>query len=390
MRKIIIVLVTIILLVVASYGLMLVLAGLKQPPKDIKVEEVIKAVEIKPVKYDEVNTSISGTGRIVSKEIVTLISEVSGKLLRAPVPLKKGQSFRKGQLLVRIYKEDAELNLKGLKSQFLNAIAIILPDLKIDFPDSYKAWRDFLANIELDKDLPELPKIKNEKEKIYLASKGIINQYYSIKGEEIRLKKYNIYAPFSGSYTDVNLEVGSVTSMGGRIASMINTGALEMEVPIPAETAKLIRPGSNVEAISQDGETIWQGRVSRKSNFVDPTTQSINVFVSLRPQRGKKLYRGMYLKARFNNMQFKDVMEIPRSCVYNFDEVFVVEDSIMTKKDSTDKQVEYTAHILKTRHINILMTKESTLLVNGLKEGERLVVEALVDAMDNSEVLIKD
>lgn len=369
-RQIIVIsVVAVVVMLLVSMAAMGLLSSAAEETKKVEAKKKIRAVQTELVGYDTLDSKVRATGRIVSSEIVELISEVSGKLLPAAVPLKKGQSFRKGDLLVNIYKEDTEYSLKAQKSRFLNALALILPDMKVDFPQRYVDWKGFLDQIDLDEDLPELPEIKSEKEKIFLASRNILNDYFSIKGQEIRLSKYEIRAPFNGAYTQVNLEVGSVTNMGGRIASMIRTDELEMEVPVESGDARLISIGDKVKAISDDGSRVWYGRVERKSAFVDPQTQSVNVYVTLRPTAGKPLYGGMYLTAEFGDLEFKDVMEIPRSCVYNFNEVFVV----------VDKK-------LKLRNINILKTNKDTYLINGLEEGEVLVVEPLVGIGENSEV----
>ena len=347
------------------------LSGMQPPPKEFSAEKKVKAVNVQTVKYDTLTTSISETGRIVSREIVQLISEVPGKLLSADIPLKKSQDFRKGDLLVKIYNEDSEYALKARKSRFLNALANILPDFRIDFPKSYTEWRAFLNSIDLSKDLPDFPEIKNNQEKVYLAGRNILSDYYSIKSDEIRLKKYNIYAPFNGAYTDVFLEVGSVTNMGGRIANMIRTDMLEMEVPLNTQDAKLIKIGTSVKVFSQDSEDFWTGSVVRKSSFVDPTTQSINVYIKLNQSAKNQLYRGMYLKAVFNNMVFKNIIEVPRNSVYNFDEVFIVVDGK-----------------LELRKVNLIKTNENTYFINGVDEGDELVVEPLVNVSENTQVQI--
>ncbi len=363
--------IAVIVMIILGFGAMGMLSGMKEEPKKFDAPKNIRAVQVKTVEYDTLTAAVRETGRIVSREIVDLISEVPGKILPAEVPLKKGQDFKKGQLLVKIYNEDAAYNLKAMKSMFLHSLANILSDYKVDFPERYEVWRNFLDNIDLEEDLPPLPKVTGGKEKVYLAGRNILTEYYNIKSEEIRLKKYNIYAPFDGAYTAVNLEAGSVTNIGGRIASMIRTDKLEMEVPLDITEASMIYEAMKVKVVSKDANSSWQGTVSRKSTFVDPATQSINVYVSLNPSKDNPMYKGMYLEAVFNKMQFKNVIEIPRSAVYNFNEVFIVEKGKLQK-----------------RVINILKTNEKTYLINGVEEGAKLVSEPLVNAAENMEVQI--
>ena len=62
-------------------------------------------------------------------------------------------------------------------------------------------------------------------------------------------------------------------------------------------------------------------------------------------------------------------MEIPRKAVFNSNEVFVVKDSLLLKKD-----------------INVIKTTEETLFFNGLEESLKIVVEPLINASENTKV----
>ncbi|MEZ5082311.1 MAG: hypothetical protein R2750_02485 [Bacteroidales bacterium] len=54
----------------------------------------------------------------------------------------------------------------------------------------------------------------------------------TLKVLEVRLSKYKLYAPFNGTFTAVYMEPGLVAKQScSRIASMIRTDKLELEVP---------------------------------------------------------------------------------------------------------------------------------------------------------------
>ena len=97
-------------------------------------------------------------GRVNSSLPLDLITEVSGKILQGSVPLKEGQRFRKGTLLFKVDNTEANLRLQASKSNFLKDIASILPDLKIDYPDSFELWQSYFNSIDVEQELPELPK----------------------------------------------------------------------------------------------------------------------------------------------------------------------------------------------------------------------------------------
>ncbi|MCP5052378.1 MAG: HlyD family efflux transporter periplasmic adaptor subunit [bacterium] len=366
--KIIILLVVMLL---AAYLGMKVLSGMRKAPEKKAPKETKRFVKVEKVAYRDIESEVTGSGRIASTQQVDVISEVQGKILAGDVPLKKGQSFKKGTLLFRVHDGEARLNLLSRKSRFLNAIANLLPDFKVDYPGSYKNWTAFLGSIDIEKDLPSLPTINSTQEKIFLAGRNILSDYYSIKSDEVRLKKYAFYAPFTGTFLSVNLEAGSVANPGGRIGQIIRTDRLELEVPIEVENADWIKPGESVRVTTENGSREWTGRVARKSEFVDPRTQSISVFVRLESSTDNPLYLGIYLKAIFPGAIVKDAMEIPRNAVFNSNEVFIVKEGRLSK-----------------REVNVLKVDEKTLIFSGLDEGLDLVVEPLVNAMENTKAEI--
>jgi RND family efflux transporter MFP subunit len=262
-----------------------------------------------------------------------------------------------------------DYNLKAAKSRFLNSIANILPDFKFDFPDEYPLVKKFFDDIQIDQPLPELPKINSEKVRIFLASRNILNDYYTIKSTEVRLYKHWIYAQFDGTITDVMLEVGSIANPGSRIARIISTERLELEVPVGIEDIPWIKDNQEVDVLSEDGNLIWNGTVLRVSDFVDPNTQSVSVFVKVIPSANQPLYEGQYLRARFNGKSIEGAMEIPRRAVFNANEVFIVENDM-----------------LKKARVNVIKVNQETLVFNGLEEGTVLVTQPLAGATEGNKV----
>lgn len=368
-KSIITTLIIVVILGVVSYAAMQYFSSQKQIAAPPKIEKQYPLVKVKPVAYSDAMVDVTQTGRLMSTGRVDLIAEVSGKMLAGDVNLTKGQSFKKGDILLRIFDQEAKLALQASKSRFLSSIANVLPDLKYDYADNYPNWLSFFNAIKINEPLPDFPEVKSENEKIYLASRNILNDYFSIKSSEITLKKYVIYAPFNGSYSDVTLEVGAIANPGSKIAKMIRTDVLELQVPLSMEEIPYVKKGNAVE-VDYRGNLI-NGNVNRVSDFVDPASQSIMVYVYLNNSTSNPLYEGMYMKAKFAETELHNVMEIPREALFNFDEVYVVKDEKLSKmRVKLAKVDEYTAYI------------------SGLEEGTLLVVESLINASDQMPVRI--
>ncbi len=330
-------------------------------------------VKTAAVVYEPVRSVVTAKGRVVSSAEIEVVAEVSGKIESGDIPLKKGQSFRKGDILLTIYKDEMELALKSQKSQFLNRLANLLPDIKIDFPDYYDDFLRFFNDIELDNDLPEIPLFRGEKLKIFLSSRNILSDYYSIKKSEKQLDRHTIYAPFRGSYKTVHLQVGAFTNMGGRIATIIHTDTVEVEAPVENGYARWIKNGRKVRLTSFEKKHTWKGTVARVSDFVDPATQTRPVFVSVPLVNQPQLFAGEYLNCEFDGGVIEDAMEIPRKAVFNYNEVFIVKEGA-----------------LKKRQIDLVKLNEETLIFRGLPAGTEVVVQPLINVSENTPVKILD
>jgi membrane fusion protein (multidrug efflux system) len=328
-------------------------------------------VRIAPAKYTDLETELEYYGRVGSFNSIDIISEVGGQILQGAVTLKAGQRVRKGQLLFRLDDTETRLNLQSQKSQFMKSIADILADLKVDFPDRFATWQQYFESIEVEKPLPELPKAASTKEKTFLATRGIISSYYSILSAEERLRKFRVYAPFSGSLSAVMMEPGTVANPGSRIATLLRTDKLELILPVKAEDLQWIKAGVEVEISSEDGTQQWAGKVARLGQKLDAATQSVNVYITVNTNGEQRIFDGQYLRARVPGKVVVKAMELPRRAIFENNKVYIVQDGK-----------------LATRTITIHRVNPRTVLFSGIDSGAQIVLEPPVNAAEGLEVKI--
>ena len=370
MRKIdkrIVVITAFIFIVGMAYGLMKFLAAQKEDMQRRPPVAAKRFVKAEPVKYVTILSPVSADGRLTSTAEVDIVAEASGRLQQGDIALKKGTKFSQGDILFVVYPDEAELALKASKSQFLNTLANLLPDIRIDFPEQEEGYMEFFSSISLDHPLPPFPEVENEKLKIFLTSRNVLSQYYIIRKDELQLSRRTTIAPFEGTFTEVNLEVGSYTNTGGRVAKAIRTDELELEVPVKRFDAAWIKIGDPVTVESDRRGLSWKGKVIRKSPFVDPNTQSQAIFIKIQNHRNPNLLSGEYLTAAFPGHPIEDAMEVPRNVVFNTNEVFVIVDNRLEK-----------------RVANVIKENEKTLVFNGLDEGEVLVMQPLINVLEGT------
>lgn len=373
MRKIdrrIVIVVSVIFIIGLAYGLMKFLIAQKEPPPVRRSLEARRYVKVEPFKFNTLSSSVSAPGRLASMAEVDIVAEASGKIEAGKIALKKGSGFSKGDVLFVVYPDEALLSLKARKSQYQNTLASILPDLAIDFPEHEKGYYTFFSSISIEKPLPPLPPVDDDKLKIFLASRNVISEYYNILRDELQLSRRTVRAPFNGTYKEVYSELGAYTNTGGKVARVIRTDQLELEVPLARSEAAWVNIGDPVSVTSENGSSTWDGHVIRKSKFVDENTQSQEIYIRISNNQQQPLMAGEYLEATFPVRPIKNVMEIPRNSVFNSNEVFLVRKGRLSK-----------------REINVIKINERTLIFNGLQEGDTIVVQQLINVSEGTLVM---
>ena len=235
----------------------------------------------------------------------------------------------------------------------------------MDFKDSYPKWESYFQSVRLDSPLPEIPTDVTEKEKVFLATKNIYGTYFSIKSAEANMRKYRFYAPFSGALTEVTLQSGSFVNPGNKIGKIIRTDRSELKLDVSVDDLKWVKIGQKVAITDERGDRSWAGSIVRLGDIVNENTQSIDVFVRVKPNE-YPLYDGLYLKASIPGEAIPNSMEMPRNAVVNQNEVFIVQDSV-----------------LKVKQIKVEKINPQTIVFTGLEEGQDLVVEPLLNAHNN-------
>ena len=219
-----------------------------------------------------------------------------------------------------------------------------MPDLRLDFPDIFNKWQNYLSGFDLNKTTPKLPEMTSEKENYFITGRGIVSNYYNVKNLEQRLSKYNIKAPFSGVLTQALVTEGSLIRNGQKLGEYIDPSVYEMEVALSKTYASLLKVGESVVLKNLDNTETYSGKVSRVNGSIDATTQTITAYIEV---KNKTLKEGMYLEANLNAKQEPNAIEVNRSLVLEGNQIFTVRDSILDVIDVKPVYLSDTKVVLK-------------------------------------------
>ena len=350
-----------IIIITLSITIMFILLALRSDPPKSTATLPTKYVDIELVSLGDISSEIVGLGRLASAQPLELYSEVSGTVIAGDIPYKPAQFFKKGDLILKIDDRQVQLDIKSAKSDFLNALSSVLPEIKVDFPDDYTIWQAYFDQCDVYSPLPDLPETKNQKIKLYLSRFNVYKLYFTVRNLEIRLEKHYFYAPFSGSIITTDLRVGSTARNGSRLGQVINLEDLEVEVPVPAEDIVWIDKTKPVTLVSKELDKKWQGKISRISSSIDTRTQSVSVFVKMSMSMIGEIFEGIFLEAHIQGKKVKNAASIPRKALYRDNYVYCIKDGR-----------------LDFRAVNIARRETDSVIVNGgLMQGDTLITEIL-------------
>ena len=323
-------------IIVLGFFVMFILGSTEKTSNKHEVEPEVRLVETSTVNFGDLVLEIEGNGIVESKKTLNIISEATGPVIFAKNDLKDGTFVEKGEVILEIDSREVENSLYTLRSEFLNAIALVLPEIKIEDQATYNKWYEYFHSLDLKNTTPELPEILNSQENIKLSTRNVFSKFYAVKNQEILLSKYKIIASFSGYIKSNGVVEGSYVSRGIHLCTLADPVNVEIAVPLLTEEVNLIDfsspPEVKIFPDKHEGEII-KGKIYRKETLLNRNSQTINVYVSFTNNRLNTYYLpGNYVKVKIEGSFLKDVAKIPRHIVDNNNFIYTMEDGKLARK----------------------------------------------------------
>lgn len=155
-----------------------------------------------------------------------------------------------------------------------------------------------------------------------------------------------VRAPFDGTITARNVDVGNLATTATIIFEMADMSALELDLHLPEREAAAVGKGTEVELALVDG-TEFTGTIERRAPVVDPLTGTVKFTVKI-TERPERAVPGAFCRAKVLLEARVDVPTVASTAVFKIDgedHVFVVEDGKATRRKvgvglSSDTRVE--------------------------------------------------
>lgn len=190
-----------------------------------------------------------------------------------------------------------------------------------------------------------------------------------------QLNKRLIVAPFDGVVGIRQVSTGDLVSPGTVITTIDAIDPIKLEFTVPEAFLSALKEGLSIEAQSEayPGE-VFPGTVSAIDSRVNPSTRAILVHATL-PNPQSRLRPGLLMKV--------DIVKNTRSSLA------VPEEALLSAGEKKTVLVIGADKKAQSRDIRLGMREMGQVeVLEGLKEGEMVIVEGTMKAQPGSEVVI--
>ena len=334
-----------------------------------------RAVRTAVMALGAMNPKTPVEGRVEALYRMEVISEVTGNLLIGSKEFREGTAFEAGEVILSLDDTESRLALIAQRSQFLQLLSIQLADLQMDFEERGEVWSNYVNALRVDSALSDLPEAVSNRERLFLANRGIISTYHSIRSAEERLSKFQVRAPFNGIAVRADVRPGGLVRAGQAAGMLVGEGDYEIKTAVHVRYLSTISRGDSAHFFDEEGIEVANGVVRRIAGNVDPATQSASVFCRVSPVRGqeKAIRDGRFLTGEIVSSSLSDVFEIPLAWMHDDNQVYrVIEGQLMEQQ------------------IDVLFRSRSHAIGRGLDSGAVLLSESLTNPFDGMAVSSKN
>ena len=335
---------------------------IKTTPSRAKLLHAPSPVETVPVRRQNLDEVIGGSGSIEQAQTVQLTSQITAEVLE--VPVKIGDIVKQGDLLVRWDDRLIQATLEA------NRAYVDVGNIKIK--DEARQVQRYTALKKKNMGTP----LDLEKSEMALADarESLAKATLSLRQAEIDLEHVKMTSPLDGIVLERLVNPGENTHRDQVVMKIGSLNNVLLAARVSEEKMHSLQSGLAGEASfpAFPGER-FEGKVVKIDPNIDPVTRTFTTYIEIRNQ-DFRLKPGLSGFARIRRSA-RDVLAVPSIAITNPSgeaaSVFVVDE---------------------TNHANMrkirpgIVVDAMTEVLDGLKEGERIVTVGQLYLNNNDKV----
>jgi RND family efflux transporter MFP subunit len=382
MKRTLMILLPIAVLIAGALGAVALIMARGEPEQ--KPPEIMPPlVRVVESRTEDVQLKVQSQGTVSPRTMISLVPEVSGRVVRVSPSLAAGGFFDEGEVLLELDSSDYEQTAVLARAQVAQA-ELRLAREEAEAEVARREWQDLRGDAEA-------PPLTSRKLQVAEARAALEAARAAQERAERDLERTRMRAPFAGRVREENVDVGQFVSRGQAVAQIYAVDRAEVRLPLPdedlayldlrvdyrGETHRTRGPGVVLRASFAGDVHEWRGRIVRTEGEIDARTRMVNVIAQVddpydRSVPGRPpLAAGMFVEAEIDGRTFHDVVTLPRAALRGENLVWVVDDE--------DR--------IRLRDVSILRaTTESVFIRSGLTDGERICISPLATVTDGMRV----
>lgn len=306
------------------------------------------SVKVGTVKTEDVSLDFSANGNFEPLQELKFSAEKPGRVVR--VLVKEGDNVRIGQTLAVIRSEQISSDLQTAQASYQNAQA----DYN-RFENAYKTGG--VTKQQLDQ-----------------AKLGLVTSRSRLQQAKVNIGDTNIKATINGIVNKRYIEPGSVLGAATPMFDLVNVSKLKLKVTVNESQVASLKVGNIVQvSASVYPDTKFSGKIT----FIAPMADSslnFPVEIEIANNSSNDLKAGMYGTAQFgSNQQRQSLMIVPRNAFVgsvSSNQIFVAENGVAKLKTVTAGRI----------------LGDKVEIINGLSEGETVIITGQINLQDGSKV----
>jgi RND family efflux transporter MFP subunit len=344
-------------------------------PKTLTVE----TIALQPQQFPVI---VHTQGTVEPRTTTTLITRVSGEIIKVSPNFRPGGFFEAGETLLTIDQTDYRLDRKSAQAA--------LAEAQFNFEQEQAQAQQAADNWKRLGRSTEPSDLVLHKPQLARAEAAIDSARAQLQRVELNLQRTRIKTPYAGRILEQSVDRGQYVSQGNSLAKIFAIDYVEVRLPITEKqrgminlpqpyrgesNATYVGPEASIDASIGGKQYRWKGRVIRTEGSVDRATRQVFVIVQVdnpyqrHSDNRPPLEIGQFVKAQIQGQILNDVYTLPRTAVQGNDTIMIVD------KDSR----------LQRKTIKVAWETQDQLLVKeGLVPGEQLCITYVPFAANNS------
>lgn len=324
----------------------LILARPKPAPGPSEAAATYVKVAVVPAKKQSLRLSVTAQGTVQPKREIELVTQVSGQVVAVEPGFVDGGFFDAGERLIQIDNRDYKAAVLSANAQLAQAQQRLAEE-QGQSRQAKREWRD-LGNQNANDLFMRKPQLAAARANL-AAAEG------ALAIAELNLERTRITVPFDGRVKQIHVDLGQFVVQGTALATVYDATMVEVRLPLTEKQAALVdlpfvRGNDRQEALDAlpavtlsgtiaGTEYQWRGVLARTDAFVDAHSRMFyavvevsNPFISdiHSPAPKAPLLPGLFVEAEIEGKYLENVMELPRSALFERDKLVILGDDNTT------------------------------------------------------------